>query len=304
MYVFGKSNRRKNNKIMSTAFSPAPGQVKQKCFTLIELLVDTFISTMRFFKRGDKLEVQNTPLFLKEKGGAGERENFFSREKKFSLSPAHSHFTLIELLVVIAIIAILAAILLPALQNARERGMTSNCTSRIKQFGMINMSYCNDFEGYTPKYWGGSYPWMALKNYPPVNTYKLKATVLGNDDPQKVPVFCCPKYFRHPKTATSRGTVYYGWINFEFWKRSHTNIKRVKKPSKKFMHTELALLTRYNEYNANYYRTTYNSFLHNKMMNVYHYDGHVEMYREIRPWFSVEKINKSPGFADYWDYEY
>ena len=35
------------------------------------------------FKRCDKLEQQNTPLFLKEKGGAGERENFFSREKKF-----------------------------------------------------------------------------------------------------------------------------------------------------------------------------------------------------------------------------
>ncbi|MBR7108023.1 MAG: prepilin-type N-terminal cleavage/methylation domain-containing protein, partial [Lentisphaeria bacterium] len=52
-------------------------------FTLIELLVDTFISSVRFFKRGDKLEVQNTPLFLKEKGGAGERGNFFSREKKF-----------------------------------------------------------------------------------------------------------------------------------------------------------------------------------------------------------------------------
>ncbi len=213
-------------------------------------------------------------------------------------------FTLIELLVVIAIIAILAAILLPALQKARERGMTSNCTSRIKQFGMINMSYCNDYDGYTPKYWGGSYPWMALKDYPPVNTYKLKATILGNDEPQKVPVFCCPKYFRHPKTATSKGTVYYGWINFEFWKRSHTNIKRVKKPSKKFMHTELALLTRYNEFNANYYRTTYNSFLHNKMMNVFHHDGHVEMFREIRPWFSTAKINKSPGFADYWDYEY
>ena len=299
----GKSRFGKNNKVMTTAFSPARGQVKQKCFTLIELLVNTAISSLYFFKRGDKLEPQNTPLFLKKGEGLGEGKNLFSREKKFFPSPIKP-FTLIELLVVIAIIAILAAILLPALQKARERGMTSNCTSRIKQFGMINMSYCNDYDGYTPKYSGGSYPWVALKDYPPVNTYKLKATVLGNDDPQKVPVFCCPKYFRHPKTATSRGTVYYGWINFEFWGRSHTNIKRVKKPSKKFMHTELALLTRYNEYNANYYRTTYNSFLHNKMMNVYHYDGHVDMFREIRPHFSVEKINKSPGFADYWDYEY
>ena len=57
-------------------------------------------------------------------------------------------FTLIELRVVIAIIAILAAILLPALQSARERGKTADCLSRKRQVGQFIGFYTNDFGSY------------------------------------------------------------------------------------------------------------------------------------------------------------
>ena len=57
-------------------------------------------------------------------------------------------FTLIELLVVIAIIAILAAILLPALQQARERAMSTKCISNLKNCGTLGQMYLDGHQDY------------------------------------------------------------------------------------------------------------------------------------------------------------
>jgi prepilin-type N-terminal cleavage/methylation domain-containing protein len=59
-------------------------------------------------------------------------------------------FTLIELLVVVAIIAVLVAVLLPALQGARDRAKTVACQGNLKQFAVSLRMYADDFNGYLP----------------------------------------------------------------------------------------------------------------------------------------------------------
>ena len=141
------------------------------------------------FKRCDQREPQTTPLFLKEKGGGalvrmctdrygkvrrkapqkpalGVHHNACKASASCTDSALHicrrqmlhtakpcfiqSAFTLIELLVVIAIIAILAAMLLPALQSARERGKMSSCSNSAKQVASSVIAYADASNDWGP----------------------------------------------------------------------------------------------------------------------------------------------------------
>ena len=103
--------------------------------------------------RRAKRVVSACPRLARESGSVGGRRPELGKRLRHTSARGHSHFgfTLIELLVVIALIAILAALLLPVLAKAKERGRSARCLSNLRQLALSATIYADEY--------GQALPW-------------------------------------------------------------------------------------------------------------------------------------------------
>ena len=222
--------------------------------------------------------------------------------KRKSFAP----FTLIELLVVIAIIAILAGMLLPTLNQARETARKIACTNQLKTLSNYTQMYCVDFQDFIPRVVGNteSYNWATydvtnnkISGIPYMLGYGWQSYPAGHVK-SRSSLYRCPaqQYAGHGSNVPHWkedyfGRLCYGW-NREYnsgYQGKYFRITDIKKTSRIFYLIETRFLDTGKDHNpweaienARAWSYIYGQ-RHNRMGNLAFFDGHVSSWKGTDP---------------------
>jgi len=133
-------------------------------------------------------------------------------------SQSQNGFTLIELLVVIAVIAILAALLLPALAKAKDQARAINCASNLHQWGVVWNVYCGDYKDSFPS---GANPDGTIDENARANWFNALELNPG----QRHGIVMCPVANSTNYNLSTTAGLFAGWLDSPGWRaRNHSGV--------------------------------------------------------------------------------
>ena len=216
------------------------------------------------------------------------------------MKPRVNMFTLIELLVVIAIIAILAGMLLPALNQAKQSAMSTKCLNNLKQVSTTVRLYADDFNEYIP---------------PTIINPGLYASrvYLEQGYAKNLDIFVCPSYppNKYSKWAATYGTASHSIpINIKFFfQKMYAYTAPGLPPLSQGLHYADTISGAAEEQISNYFYTNDEQITdhalhlrHGKKANVNHIDGSAGSYGALeiavryRFYFNSQGLGTQSGF--------